>query len=304
MRHRQAGEERRAEHDDDDHAEQSQRVPRHRDAQQRGDDDDDDAWAIGPDPGGERLAGHERRARRRRDEELGEDAGVALPDDLDAVEDRDEQRRLGDDARREEVEVGDAAGRDGADPAERLCRRSRSHSDGWIARVTSSVRSWRSFCSSTRQNVPIRDTSSRDRPARPRRSAQTAGGATGARTPRSPPFSSSTSSRPSPVWWRKTSSRLASGPERGLELVGEPTARRRPRCMQGDPVAERVGLLHVVGGEQHGHAVARRCICATRSQTLSRATGSRPTVGSSSTSSAGRLTSACASSRRRTMPPE
>src|SRR6266536_664883 len=46
------------------------------------------------------------------------------------------------------------------------------------------------------------------------------------------------------------------------------------------------------------------CISCTRPQTLSRATGSRPTVGSSSTSSQGRLTSACASSKRRTMPPE
>ncbi len=43
---------------------------------------------------------------------------------------------------------------------------------------------------------------------------------------------------------------------------------------------------------------------STRSQTPSRATGSSPTVGSSSTSSAGRLTSAWASSSRRTIPPE
>src|SRR5690348_4800485 len=33
-----------------------------------------------------------------------------------------------------------------------------SHSAGCTARVTSSVRSWRSFCSSTRHIVPMRDT--------------------------------------------------------------------------------------------------------------------------------------------------
>ena len=32
---------------------------------------------------------------------------------------------------------------------------------GWIARVTSSLRSCRSFCSSTRQNVPTREASRR-----------------------------------------------------------------------------------------------------------------------------------------------
>src|SRR5215472_11216484 len=38
---------------------------------------------------------------------------VTFPDDLDAVEDGDEQRRLGDDDGREEVEVRNVSGRDG-----------------------------------------------------------------------------------------------------------------------------------------------------------------------------------------------
>ena len=46
------------------------------------------------------------------------------------------------------------------------------------------------------------------------------------------------------------------------------------------------------------------CMRATCAQTPSRAMGSRPTVGSSRISSDGRFTSACASSSRRTMPPE
>jgi hypothetical protein len=46
---------------------------------------------------------------------------VALPDELDPVEDRDEQRRLGDDPGRQVVEVGKLGrGRDGVDPGEGL----------------------------------------------------------------------------------------------------------------------------------------------------------------------------------------
>src|SRR4051812_6857337 len=36
-----------------------------------------------------------------------------------------------------------------------------SHRTGWSARVKTSVRSWRSFCSSTRQNVATRSGNSR-----------------------------------------------------------------------------------------------------------------------------------------------
>ena len=74
----------------------------------------------GADPGGERLAGDQGGPRRGGDEQLGQHAGVAVPDDLDAVEDRDEQRGLGDDAGREEVEVGHVPGRDGVQVGEGL----------------------------------------------------------------------------------------------------------------------------------------------------------------------------------------
>ena len=55
------------------------------------------------------------------------------------------------------------------------------------------------------------------------------------------------------MWWRKTSSRVASGPSASLSSSGEPSARMRAQVHQRDPVAQRVGLLHVVRGEQHRH---------------------------------------------------
>jgi len=119
-RHRQAGEERRGEDDCDHDSQHAQRIPVHADAEQGGDHHHDDGLRDRADARCECLAGHERRPRGGRDEQLGEDAGVAFPDDLDAVEDRDEQGRLRDDARCQEVQVRDRTCRYGADLAERL----------------------------------------------------------------------------------------------------------------------------------------------------------------------------------------
>src|ERR1700742_211372 len=54
-----------------------------------------------------------------------------------------------------------------------------SQSAGWTVRVTSSVRSWRSFCSSTRHIAPTRRASSVTSPTGEKRSADAAGGAAG-----------------------------------------------------------------------------------------------------------------------------
>ena len=70
-------------------------------------------------PAANALPVDQRPARRGRRHQLGEDAGVALPDDLDAVEDRDEEHRLGQDSRREVVEVRHR-GRDRVQVGERL----------------------------------------------------------------------------------------------------------------------------------------------------------------------------------------
>ena len=117
---RERGEERRAQQDDADDAEQVQRVPAHLDSQQKRQHIDDDRLRQGADARRERFAQHQRGARRRADEELLNDPEVALPDDRDAVEDRDEEHALRQDARRHEVEVAQVAGRDRPDAGEDL----------------------------------------------------------------------------------------------------------------------------------------------------------------------------------------
>lgn len=68
----------------------------------------------------ERLPQDERRARGRGDQQLVDDAQVALPDNADAIEDRDEEDALGENARGHEVQVGQAAGRNRPNLAEHL----------------------------------------------------------------------------------------------------------------------------------------------------------------------------------------
>ena len=62
------------------------------------------------------------------------------------------------------------------------------------------------------------------------------------------------SSGRSPAWWRKTSSSVASAPIAALSSAGEPIARIVPAVHERDPLAQAVGLVHVVGREQDGHA--------------------------------------------------
>ena len=164
-----------------------------------------------------------------RGHQLRQDAGVALPDDLDAVEDRDEQRRLGDDAR--------APGSPGTDApvgmawiCVNVSPKISSHSAGWIARVNSSVRSWRSFCSSTRQSAPMRRRAGAGGPRAPPGSAETAGGAARVTDTRIP--LRSLECRRSRA--RKTSSRVAPGPSAAATPRARPT-RGAGRGASGPP---------------------------------------------------------------------
>ena len=99
---------------------QVQRVPVQADTQDGAEDQHDDHLAHGADARREGFAGHQGRAGRGCGQQLGEHTGVALPDDLDAIEDGDEQGGLGHDARRQVVQVRQIAGRDGAQTVEGL----------------------------------------------------------------------------------------------------------------------------------------------------------------------------------------
>src|ERR1700738_887955 len=145
---------------------------------------------------------------------------------------------------------------------ENVCPKINSHSAGCTNLVSSSVRSWRSFCSSTTAKAPIHMAIPRMR-RHPR----------GARTISTSAFGSTDTARRPPA-----------GPDRaepGLRVVlGQIRAgvvtkdvlewrvrrhgllqlgRRADRLQltvvhQRHPIAQRVGLLHVMGGEQNRHA--------------------------------------------------
>lgn len=72
---------------------------------------DDDSLRQAANSGRQRLAEDQRAARRRAHHVAVEDAEVALPDSGDAVEDRREKHTLGEDARRQEVEIATVARR-------------------------------------------------------------------------------------------------------------------------------------------------------------------------------------------------
>src|SRR6476661_3099418 len=129
-----------------------------------------------------------------------------------------------------------------------------SHRIGWIARVTSSLRSWRSFCSSTRQNVLMREASS-PTPVRLCRSAQTAGGSTSRSDTAQPSLLTLhvVERLPGVVTEHVLEARARSGG--CLEVLRGPEGAQAAPVQERHPVAERVGLLHVVRREQHGHAV-------------------------------------------------
>src|SRR5882762_10473796 len=126
-----------------------------------------------------------------------------------------------------------------------------SHRIGWIARVISSLRSWRRRCSSTRQNVAMREASRRA--ARDGvRSAQAAGGAAAGADIAQPSLRVSETVAgvvPEHVL------QAGSGPEAVLQLLRRAGGPDGAVMHQRDPVAELVGLLHVVRGEQDRHAV-------------------------------------------------
>ena len=83
---------------------------------------------------------------------------------------------------------------------------------------------------------------------------------------------------------------------------GEPSATMRAAVHDHEPVAELLGLVHVVRREHERHALLLQPVEPVPEQW--RACGSSPVVGSSSSSSSGWLISARAIVSRRFMPPE
>src|SRR5581483_6564156 len=118
-----------------------------------------------------------------------------------------------------------------------------SHSTGCTARVKSSVRSCESFCSSTRQNVPTRFGKRRQTCGAPR-SAEPARGTTSAsdRTQASSQVAVEAAAGvvAEDIFERRVRS------ERRLQLVGRSLRPDRAEVHEGDAVAERIRLLHVV----------------------------------------------------------
>src|SRR5438094_78076 len=125
-----------------------------------------------------------------------------------------------------------------------------SHSVGCTARVYSSVRSCRIFCSSTMHIATTRDGSSRQVGRGGSRSAEAAGSAAGA-----------AGIAESVSWFVELvagvgAEHLFQGRARletGLELRGGAQGPYAAPVHERDPVAVLVGLIHVVRGHQHGH---------------------------------------------------
>src|SRR6185437_8444360 len=133
-----------------------------------------------------------------------------------------------------------------------------SHSAGCMARVYSSVRSWRIFLSSTQHSVPTRLISRRaaasgvspaswGRPG----SAEAAGGAPGAAYVTDASLLRVVVEGAAGVVPEHVVQRGAV-PERGLELARGSCGPDQACVHERDPVAVGVGLVHVVGGHQHG----------------------------------------------------
>src|SRR5947208_1241925 len=136
-----------------------------------------------------------------------------------------------------------------------------SHSAGWMARVSSSVRSWRILRSSTQQSVATR-LIRRRRPARggsagsPSRpgwsgSAEAAGGAPGAADVTDASLLGIVVQRPAGVMAEHVVKRCSLA-EPGLQLVRGAGGAEGAVVHERDPVAVQVGLLHVVGGHENG----------------------------------------------------
>src|ERR1700690_846592 len=114
---------------------------------------------------------------------------------------------------------------------------------GCTARVNSSVRSWLSFCSSTRQNVPTRLGNRRQTPGAIR--------ATSANALRRPPGAADLPQAALRAVARKRLTREAAehvlerrvGPDLRLQLVGGAHCADHPQVHERHAVAEGVGLL-------------------------------------------------------------
>ena len=117
---REGRKERRAEHDGDEHSAERERRPVQLNARDERHQIDDGRLRYGAHSRRDRFAEDERAARGGAGEQLLQNAEVFFPDDVDAVEDRDEEHALREDAWREEAEVVEVAGGDGAHPPEHL----------------------------------------------------------------------------------------------------------------------------------------------------------------------------------------
>src|SRR5579875_245462 len=128
-----------------------------------------------------------------------------------------------------------------------------SHSTGCTARVSSSVRSWRSFCSSTTQNVTTLLARRRQgcSGARARGSAQTPGGETGAAYGTDPSIVDAVVELRAGVVAEDVLE-AGAGAEGSLELGRPAHGSDGTEVHEGDPVAQRLGFFHVVGGEHDG----------------------------------------------------
>src|SRR5690348_15926639 len=136
-----------------------------------------------------------------------------------------------------------------------------SHSAGWMARVYSSVRSWRILRISTQQSVAIRLTRRRapasggsaGSPGHPggRGSAEAASGAPGAADVTDASLFGIVVQRPAGVM---TEHVIKGGPpaQPGLELGRSAGGADGAVVHERDPVAVQVGLFHVVGGHEDG----------------------------------------------------
>ena len=117
---REGREDRRAEHHGEHHSGDGRGRPVELDAHRERHQVDDRPLRERTHSCRDRFAEHERAAWRGAGEQLLKDAEVALPDDADAEEDRDEEHALGEDARREKAEVVELAGRHGVQSPEDL----------------------------------------------------------------------------------------------------------------------------------------------------------------------------------------
>src|SRR5579862_9615953 len=131
-----------------------------------------------------------------------------------------------------------------------------SHSAGWIARVYSSVRSCRILRTSTQHKVPIRLARRRSAVTGSSwmtgSSAEAAGGAPGAAYVTDASFFRCLVQGVAGVVTEHVVERRALA-EPGAQVGGPAGGADRGAVHQRDPVAVRVGLVHVVRGHQHGH---------------------------------------------------